>query len=89
MKNYKKYIYYFSLITTIIYIVFRIFFTLPTVFDSSLLFAIIVLLIEIIDAVFFAIYTLNILVKDYNTPIEPKVLKKDYPELDVFIATIN
>ncbi len=89
MKNIKKYMYYFSLITTIIYILFRIFCTLPRVFDVSLLFALIVLLVEIIDSVFFAIYTLNILVKESKIPIISKVLKKDYPELDVFIATIN
>ena len=89
MKNIKKYMYYFSLITTIIYILFRIFCTLPRVFDVSLLFALIVLLVEVIDSVFFAIYTLNILVKESKIPIISKVLKKDYPELDVFIATIN
>ena len=89
MKEYKKYIYYFSLFTTIIYILFRITYTIPKVHDISLFFAIVVLIIEIIDSIFFAIYTLNILTKDSEIPMIPKVLKKDYPELDVFIATIN
>ena len=87
--TFKKNIYYFSLITTWIYIIFRVFFTLPNKINVSIVFAIIVLLIEIIDAFFFAIYVFNILVKDCSIPKEPKLLKKDYPELDVFIATIN
>ena len=89
MKRFKKYIYYFSLIMTFVYIIFRIFFTLPGQEDNSIVFAVIVLLIEAIDAVFFGVYVFNILVNDYSTPKVPKVNKKRYPELDIFIATIN
>lgn len=89
MKKYKRIIYYIALFATIIYIIFRIFFTLPLVLDISLLFALIVLLIEIIDSIFFGIYAINILGKDCKVPTTPKLAKKDYPNLDVFIATIN
>lgn len=89
MRNYKKFFYYFALISTIIYIIFRIFYTLPQEFDYSLFFALIVLITETIDAIFFSIYTLNILVINNDIPKKPKLLIKDYPELDIFIATIN
>ncbi|MBQ3307406.1 MAG: cellulase family glycosylhydrolase [Bacilli bacterium] len=89
MQKYKKQIYYLSLFFTLIYILFRVFFTLPYGINLSLFFSIFVLLIEVIDFIFFAFYVLNILVKDYSIPKAPKLLKKDYPELDVFIATIN
>ena len=89
MKKYRKSIYYLPLITTMIYIIFRLFCTLPTKIDISLLFALIVLMIEIIDFIFFIIYVFNILLQDNQIPKSPKILKNDYPELDVFIATIN
>ena len=89
MNKCKKIIYYATLIITIIYLLYRIFFTLPNKLDISMLFAIIVLLIELIDAVFYVVYTLNVLVKDNEILKKPKLLKKDYPEIDVYIATLN
>ena len=89
MQNYKKWIYYFSIVSTFFYIIYRNFFTLPNEWNTSMFFAIIVLLIEEIDFIFFCIYVINVLVKDYNTPKCPKKNKKDYPELDIFIASVN
>ena len=72
MNKCKKIIYYATLIITIIYLLYRIFFTLPNKLDISMLFAIIVLLIELIDAVFYVVYTLNVLVKDNEILKKPK-----------------
>ena len=89
MKKYKNTIYYISLLLTVVYLVYRLFFTLPNKLDISFVFACIVLLVEIVDAFFYFVFTINILTVKNTNIKAPKILKKDYPELDIFIATIN
>ena len=85
----KRYIYFITIISSFVYLIFRTFFTIPISSSLGTLFGTIVLIIEIIDFIFFIVYAINILMKDDTVPDKPKLLKKDYPELDVFIATIN
>ena len=85
----KKSIFLITIITSFIYIIYRVFFSIPNDNFLNSLVGIIVLLIEIVDFIFFIVYVFNILMKDSVIYRKPKLLKKDYPDLDVFIATIN
>lgn len=85
----KKLIYYLSVITTIIYITYRILFTIPKSNIITISLAILVLIVEGIDALFYIIYTFNILIQKKEYPIIPTVSKNKYPNIDIFIATIN
>ena len=85
----KKSIFLITIITSFIYIIYRVFFSIPNDNFLNSLVGIIVLLIEIVDFIFFIVYVFNILMKDNVIYRKPKLLKKDYPDLDVFIATIN
>ena len=85
----KNYIYFIAIITSFVYLIYRIFFTIPIDNGLNTLVGVIVLIIEIIDFIFFVVYAVNILMIDNSIPDTPKLLKKDYPELDIFIATIN
>lgn len=87
--SFKENIYLLTIITSFLYIIYRIFFTIPTNNTLDIIVGTLVLIIELIDFVFFIVYALNILRKDTSLPPPPKLTKKDYPELDVFIATIN
>ena len=87
--SWKIVLYLLTFITTILYIVYRIFFTIPMDNLINIIFAILVLLVEIIDAVFFSFYVFNILIYKKESPKIPKINKKDYPDVDIFIATIN
>ena len=86
---FKKSIFLITIITSFIYIIYRVFFSIPNDNFLNSLVGIIVLLIEIVDFIFFIVYVFNILMKDSIIYRKPKLLKKDYPDLDVFIATIN
>ena len=85
----KLCIYYLSFITTIIYILYRIIFTIPNINILTIIFAILVLLFETIDAIFYIVYVFNILVYKKDSPTIPSMKGKQYPKIDVFIATIN
>ena len=95
MKNtnkesiYKRSIYIFAFITTMIYIFYRIFFTIPLSGFLNIFLAIIVILVEITEAFFFGIHCFNILIYKKDSPATPKIAKKDYPEIDILVATIN
>lgn len=89
-KIWKIIIYTLAIILTICYIVYRIFFTLPINNGwIHIMFAIIVLGLEIVEAFDFGIYYFNVLCHSKKSMKVPKIKKKDYPEVDVFIATIN
>ena len=92
IKNIAKFILYLiSIILTITYIVYRIFFTLPTKLGIlSMAFAIIVLFVEIWESIDFFIYFINILSVNEKAPKVPKINENTtYPDIDVFIATYN
>ncbi|MBQ1551363.1 MAG: cellulase family glycosylhydrolase [Bacilli bacterium] len=88
-SSWKSSFYILIFLTTILYIVYRIFFTIPDDSLINIIFAILVLLVEIVDAIFFSFYLFNILIYKKESPKIPKINKKDYPDVDVFIATIN
>ena len=85
----KKYIYFMAIVSSFFYLIFRIFYTIPNSNSLDTIIGTIILLVEIVDFLFFIVYSVNILMTHYAIPNTPKILKKDYPELDVFIATIN
>ena len=85
----KLFIYYLSCITTVLYILYRILFTIPNANLITIIFAILVLIFETTDALFYIVYVFNILVYKKDKPITPNIKGKQYPNIDVFIATIN
>ena len=86
----RLFVYTISLLTTFIYIFYRIFFTLPVKYRIiDLVFGIIVLFIEFIETIDFFVYYYNVLCAKRKEYIIPKVNKSLYPDVDVFIATIN
>ena len=88
-RFFKLFIYILTMITTIIYIVYRIFFTIPAKLGFvSIFFALLVLFVEIWEAFDFFIYFINILMvkpKEYKT----SNIIDEYPDIDIFIATLN
>ncbi len=92
LKNIAKFILYLiSIVLTLAYIIYRIFFTLPTKLGIvSMIFAIIVLFVEIWESIDFFIYFLNILSVNVKNPKIPKINNNTiYPDIDIFIATYN
>lgn len=86
----KFIIYTFIMLLSTIYIIYRAIYTLPIKYGIiSLICGIIVLLLEVLETIDFSIYFFNILQFNKNNPELPKIQKKEYPEVDVFIATIN
>lgn len=90
-KNWLKLlIYSISIVLTVIYILYRTFFTIPTKLGIlSLILAIIVLIIEIWEAIDFFIYFLNILIVNKKQISTPKIDFTNIPDIDIFIATFN
>lgn len=80
-----------AMLLTIIYIVYRICFTIPTKLGIlSIILAIIVLLVEIWESFDFFIYYLNILIVDKKNPKVSSITDLDsLPDIDIFIATYN
>ena len=57
----KLFIYYLSCITTVLYILYRILFTIPNANLITIIFAILVLIFETTDALFYIVYVFNII----------------------------
>ncbi len=87
----KRIIYAITILLTIVYIIFRIVFTLPTNLGIlGLVLSIIVLLLELWESFDFFTYYLNILRVKKRKKVTPIVQDKIlYPEVDVLIATLN
>ena len=86
----QRTIYYLAFISSIVYIIYRIFFTVPNDTFTNIFFAILVLAVEIAETFFFAIHCFNVLIYKKESPQIPKIKSKDkYPEIDILIATIN
>ena len=84
-------IYFLSYISSIIYIIFR-FIAIPNPKKygiSSLLLGIFNLLLEIWEFFNFTMYFFNVLVQEKSSPKIPNVEIKEYPDIDVLIATYN
>ena len=88
-KKIKLMFYTITLCLTIVYLIYRTFYSLPVDSSCSFIFAFIVLSIELIDAFFFFIYYINVLIYKKESPLVPKIRQKEYPDVDIFIATIN
>ena len=85
----KRFIYVLSFLATFVYIVYRIFYTIPSDSIVTFVIAVLVLLAEFFDAFFYGIYVFNILVFKKDAPLKAQPKNKIYPEVDVFIATYN
>lgn len=87
----KQIIYIITIILTVIYIVYRIGFTLPTQLGAvGLILSIIILALEIWEALDFFVYYVNILSVNKKNQKTPKISnKKLYEDVDVLIATLN
>lgn len=91
-KNLFKFIFYtLTIILTFTYIIYRIFFTIPTTLGIiALISSILVLFIEIWESLDFFAYYLNILCVKKTSPKIPDLSNiTQYPDIDVLIATIN
>lgn len=91
-RFFKLFIYTITMISTIVYIIYRLFFTLPfKVGIVALIFGSLILLIEIWEAIDFFIYYMNILLANpKKMQVKPKKAEiSEYPDIDVFIATYN
>lgn len=80
-----------SILLTLVYIIYRIFFTIPTTLGFiSIFFAILVLFIEIWESIDFFTYCINILFVNKKSPSIPSMdIIQEIPDVDVFIATYN
>lgn len=92
-NNFLKLSYYFILLVlTLVYIIYRIFFTIPTKLGTlSLILALIVLFVEIWESFDFFVYYLNILSVKKYIPKTPNIdlNQNNCPDIDIFIATLN
>lgn len=80
-----------SILLTLVYIIYRIFFTIPTTLGFvSIFFAVLVLFIEIWESIDFFTYCINILFMNKISPKIPSMdIIKEIPDIDVFIATVD
>ena len=87
----KQLIYAVTIVLTIIYIVYRIFFTLPIKLGwLAMTLSIIILVLEIWESFDFFVYYLNILSVNKKYPKIPEIQEKNlFPDIDVLIATLN
>ncbi len=83
-------VYSLAVVATLIYIVYRFAFTLPFKLGAmDIIFGLIVVAAETIEAIEFIVYFFNTLCRSKKSPEVPKVKDADFPDVDVFIATIN
>ena len=86
----KRIIYYLAFISSFIYMLYRIFFTIPNKGAINIIFGILILIVEILEIFFFGVYCFNVLIYKKESPQIPKLKSKNnYPEIDILIATIN
>lgn len=75
---------------TIIYITYRIVFTIPfNLRPVDIIFGIIVAIVEFIEIFEFCVYFRNTLIYKKFSPKAPKVDESSLPDVDVFVATYN
>ncbi|MBP3596145.1 MAG: glycosyltransferase [Clostridia bacterium] len=92
LKNFLRVlIYSITMICTILYIGYRIAFTVPTGLGIlTLIVALFILFIEIWEAFDFFVYFFNTLLASKKSPKVPDIKNiKEFPDIDVLIATYN
>ena len=89
-KTVKRIIYTLAFISTIIYICYRIFFSIP-LHDTfiNVFIAILIVVLEFFEAFVYSIYYFNVLLFKKDSPKTPRIRKDQYPEIDILVATIN
>ena len=87
---YKIAIYSLILVISLFYIVYRCVATLPlSLRPIDIIFAIVILLVEIIETFEFIVYFYNNLIYKKKSPKTPAVKAEKLAEVDIFIATLN
>ncbi len=88
VKKWKIAIYSLALLATFVYIVYRVIWTVPyNLRPVDLIFGLIVLFVELIEALEFYIYYRNNLRVSTKEPKLPKI--DEWPEVDVLVATYD
>lgn len=88
--TWKRIVYTLAFLSTVVYIIYRIFFTIPIHENFITIFiAVLIVVLEFFEAFVYSIYYFNVLLFKKDSPKTPKIKKKDFPELDILIATIN
>ena len=92
--NHRIFFYNLTFLSSLIYIIYRTFFTLPIYDDkysiTSLILSIIVLLVEYWEFFDYFVYYYNILLPSHESPKIPSMnIIKNYPDIDIIIATYN
>ncbi len=88
--TWKRVVYTLAFLSTVVYIIYRIFFTIPIHENFITIFiAVLIVVLEFFEAFVYSIYYFNVLLFKKDSPKTPKIKKKDFPELDILIATIN
>ena len=86
----KRIIYTAAFISTVVYIIYRIFFSIPlNETFINVFIAIMIVILEFFEAFVYGIYYFNVLLFKKDSPKTPKIKKSEFPELDIFVATIN
>ena len=90
-EHWLKIVFYVLAITaTVVYLVYRIAFTVPFELRFvDVLIGLIVLIVELVEAFEFFVYFWNVLRYKKVSPATPKIDKADFPDVDVFIATLD
>ena len=86
----KRIVYTTAFLSTVVYIVYRIFFTIP-IHDTfiNVFIAVLIVGLEFLEAFVYSIYYFNVLLFKKDSPKTPKIKKEQFPEIDILIATIN
>ena len=89
-KTGKRIIYTIAFLSTVVYIFYRIFFSLP-LHDTfiNVFIAVLIVVLEFFEAFVYSIYYFNVLLFKKDSPKTPKIKKEEFPEIDILIATIN
>ena len=89
-KPAKVLVYTLALVSTFVYIGYRLIYTVPFgLRPVDVIFGVLVILLEIIESIDFVIYFFNTLILSKKSPKTPKIKIEKWPDVDVFIATIN
>ncbi len=85
----KIVVYFLAALASIIYLIYRIAYTMPfELRPVDIIIGLLVLIVEIVETFEYIIYYANVLIYKKVSPKTP-VVKGDLPDVDVFVATLN